>query len=123
MAKGGSSLPQDLASEIGVEDLYEFLGVNSASTEKEVNEMLIVYYYWIPQLPLLKILIQTIFPSTRSHEATVRKRSSTTLTRTQMILRLLICFKSSPKPTTFLLTQLLRSAPQRATADMYPCHV
>ncbi len=32
-----SSLPQDLATEIGVEDLYEFLGVSSASTDKEVK--------------------------------------------------------------------------------------
>ncbi len=31
-----SSLPRDLATEIGVEDLYEFLGVSSASTDKEV---------------------------------------------------------------------------------------
>lgn len=32
-----TTLPQDLATEIGVEDLYEFLGVDSASTEKEVS--------------------------------------------------------------------------------------
>lgn len=44
MAQGKSAtLPQDLATEIGVEDLYEFLGVDSASTEKEV--CIYIYMY------------------------------------------------------------------------------
>lgn len=36
MAEGKSKPPQDVVAEIGVDDLYEFLGVDSTSGEKEV---------------------------------------------------------------------------------------
>ena len=34
---GKTKLPQDIIAEIGVEDLYEFLGIESRCSEKEVQ--------------------------------------------------------------------------------------
>ena len=37
MAQGKSKAPQDILSELGVEDLYNFLGVEFQVTDKEVQ--------------------------------------------------------------------------------------
>ena len=40
MAQGKSKAPQDILSELGVEDLYNFLGVEFQATDKEVETSL-----------------------------------------------------------------------------------
>ena len=40
MAQGKSKAPQDILSELGVEDLYNFLGVEFQATDKEVENSL-----------------------------------------------------------------------------------
>lgn len=37
MAQGKSKAPQDILSEIGVDDLYNFIGVEFQATDKEVQ--------------------------------------------------------------------------------------
>ncbi len=41
MAQGKSKAPQDILSELGVEDLYKFLGIEFQATDKEVKNKLI----------------------------------------------------------------------------------
>lgn len=44
MAQGKSKAPQDILSELGVEDLYKFLGIEFQATDKEVETITIACF-------------------------------------------------------------------------------
>ena len=51
MAQGKTKAPQDLLSELGVEDLYSFLGVEFKATDKEVR----LYTSLSPKMTLILV--------------------------------------------------------------------